>query len=35
MPENALPDGLVERLSEAVLDAVSEQQRQRPPNSEA
>jgi hypothetical protein len=27
MPENALPDGLVQRLSEAVLDAVIEQQR--------
>jgi hypothetical protein len=30
MPENALPDGLVDRLSEAVLDAVTEQQRQQP-----
>jgi hypothetical protein len=28
MPENTLPDGLVQRLSEAVLDAVIEQQRQ-------
>jgi hypothetical protein len=27
MPENALPDALVQRLSEAVLDAVTEQQR--------
>jgi hypothetical protein len=32
MPENALPDGLVDRLSEAVLDAVIEQQRQQPAN---
>jgi len=30
MPENALLDGLVDRLSEAMLDAVIEQQRQRP-----
>lgn len=32
MPENALPDGLVQNLSEAVLDAVIDQQRQQPAN---
>jgi hypothetical protein len=29
MPENTLPDGLVHRLSEAVLDAITEKQRQQ------
>jgi hypothetical protein len=30
IPECALPDGLVQRLSESVLDAVTDQQRQHP-----
>jgi hypothetical protein len=35
MPESALPDSLVRQLCEGVLDAVIEQQRHEPSNSEA